>query len=173
MRRMYNCLARSLPQASRRVRSKPIRRSGASAVEVAFVMPVFLTFMFGIIQYGHIQMVSNLLTNACRKAARVGSTEGVTNLDAEAIVRQTMGAAIDVSELTILIKDAVIFDGPSSGLPSSTADYQGLPNIDLEQAISRQLFVIHVSVEYDDVALLTLPYTGGIELEGHAAMRHE
>lgn len=161
-------------RVSSRVSSlRPNRRCGASAVEVSFVMPVFLTFMFGIIQYGHVQMVSNLLTNACRKAARVGSTEGITNLEAEAIVRKTMSAALDDNRLVILIKDAAIFDGPSSGLPSSTADYDGLPDIELSEATSRQLFVIHVSVEYDDVALLSLPYTSGIELEGHAVMRHE
>lgn len=52
------------------------RRSdrGASAVEFALVVPIFLVFVFGIIQYGTIFLVRNQMTEAASDAAHTAVT---------------------------------------------------------------------------------------------------
>lgn len=46
------------------------RRRGAAIVEMAFVLPVFLMFVFGIFEYGRFLMMHQVLHNAARDAAR-------------------------------------------------------------------------------------------------------
>ncbi len=50
----------------------PARRRGATLVEFALVMPVFLMFLFGIFEYARYLMMHQLLHNAARDAARWG-----------------------------------------------------------------------------------------------------
>ena len=47
-------------------------RLAAAAVEFAVVAPVFLLLVFGMIEYGRMVMVYQILTNASREGARVG-----------------------------------------------------------------------------------------------------
>lgn len=56
---------------TRRIRSdgQPDER-GASAVEFAIILPLFLLFLFGIVQYGTIFLVRNQMTEAVSDAAR-------------------------------------------------------------------------------------------------------
>jgi Flp pilus assembly protein TadG len=51
---------------------------GATLVETAIVMNIFLLFIFAIMEFGHFVMVKQLMDNAARDAARLAST-GVTN----------------------------------------------------------------------------------------------
>ena len=46
------------------------RRRGGAAVETAFVMIAFLSFVFGIFEYGRLVMDWNLLNNAAREGCR-------------------------------------------------------------------------------------------------------
>jgi Flp pilus assembly protein TadG len=43
------------------------RRRGAVTVEAALVLPVFLLFLFGILEYGRYLMVMQVMTNAARE----------------------------------------------------------------------------------------------------------
>lgn len=45
---------------------------GASAVEFAIVLPLFLLFIFGIIEFGIIMYDKAMITNASREGARIG-----------------------------------------------------------------------------------------------------
>src|SRR5690606_32800631 len=45
-------------------------RRGASAVEFALVAPIFVLFVFGMVEYGRMVMVQQVLTNASREGAR-------------------------------------------------------------------------------------------------------
>ena len=62
-------------------------------VEFAMVLPVFFTFVFGVVEFGRLQLVSNMLTTACRTGARLGSTESVTTAHAKTRVADTSLAA--------------------------------------------------------------------------------
>ena len=79
--------------ASRRRR---LRRATAT-VETAVVLPVYLLLLLAISEFGHAQMVSNLLASACRNAARIGSTEGTTSSNR---IRRAAGAPADDKNAT-------------------------------------------------------------------------
>ena len=59
--------------------SRAASRRGAAAVEFAFVAPVLLLLILGIIEVGRMMMVQQIVTNAaregCRKAVLGGATE--------------------------------------------------------------------------------------------------
>ena len=55
------------------------KRRGAAAVEFAVVAPVFLLLVFGMIEYGRMVMVQQVLTNASREGARCAVLDGTTH----------------------------------------------------------------------------------------------
>jgi Flp pilus assembly protein TadG len=57
------------------------KRRGAAAVEFAVVAPVFLLLVFGMIEYGRMVMVQQVLTNASREGARCAVLDGTTHQD--------------------------------------------------------------------------------------------
>ena len=75
--------AASLTPCTRKVdkvcRSYRKKRRGAAAVEFAVVAPLFLLLVFGMIEYGRMVMVQQVITNASREGARVGVLEGTSN----------------------------------------------------------------------------------------------
>ncbi len=48
------------------IRSFQRARSGAAALEFALVVPVLLTLLFAIIQFGSVVLVQNYMVNAAR-----------------------------------------------------------------------------------------------------------
>jgi len=63
------------------IKRKRYFRQGAAVVEMAVVLPLLLTLVFGIIQYGYIFMVRQSLTHAANEACRVASLPGSTDAD--------------------------------------------------------------------------------------------
>lgn len=72
-------------------------------VELAVVSPVFVLLIFGMIEYGRMVMVQQILTNAAREGARVGildnSTQGTVTTAANQYLAPAniQGATISVS----------------------------------------------------------------------------
>ncbi|MEQ8791641.1 MAG: pilus assembly protein [Pirellulaceae bacterium] len=155
------------------VRPRRRRRGGTTTVEAAFVLPVFLIFVFALFELCHIQMVSNMLKSSCRAAARYGATDGVSTEDAVAVLQAKMGAVMDPDLVTVLVKNADVFDDPDGTLPETSDDYDSMSDINLSDAEPLQLFLVRGSVNYNDVAILTLPWMGDITLTGQTIMRHE
>ena len=58
---------------TRRSGPRPARRRGATLVEVALLLGIFLLFLFGIFEYGRYLMVLHVATNAARDGARYAS----------------------------------------------------------------------------------------------------
>lgn len=71
-------LAKLAPTAARTA----ARRRGATLVEFAMVMPLFLLFLFSIFEYGRYLMMHQILHNAARDAARWGVVRGSSPLGA-------------------------------------------------------------------------------------------
>ncbi|MCG6157478.1 TadE family protein [Rubinisphaera margarita] len=79
------------------------RRRGAALVEFALVAPLLFTLIFGIIEFGRLLMVQQMITNASREGARQAILDGSSATH----VRQTVtdhlkacgisGAAIQVT----------------------------------------------------------------------------
>lgn len=158
------------PFMPRRARRK--KRSGTTIVEVAVILPVFLTFVFGLVECGRLQMVNSLLKTACRTASREGSTEGVSTAAVQARVAQIMAAAIDPSNLTVIVKNAGVFDDGGT-LPTTASDFTAMPDIELTAAEPRQLCLVRASVAYNDIALAPFSILDGATLYGQSFMRHE
>lgn len=137
------------------------------------MLPVFFAFLFVLMQVGHACMIKHLLQHACRAAARMGSTEGVTTTDVESKVLELAGTLVDPTKIRVYVKDASIYD---SGVdpPASWEQLANLPAIaDLSTAETQQLFLVQAEVDYNDVALLPLPFTQHLKLAALAFMRHE
>lgn len=152
-------------------RSPHTHRSGALTVEVALIMPVFVLFLFAIMEFGHFCLVKNTLQGAARRGAHLGSFEGVTNSEVETRVKQIVGAAINSDKATVLIKDASVFD--SAGLDAANINVSTLPAVDLTQADLGDCFLVQVKVPYDQVSLLPTFFIKGKTIAGQAAIRHE
>jgi Flp pilus assembly protein TadG len=153
-------------------RSPARHRRGTAAVETAMVLPVYLTLLFGIAEFGHAQLMLNLLNSACRNGARLGSTEGTTTANVRTRVNQTMGAAVATSKVTVYVKDASVFDS-SSTPPSTDASLEALPDFEVAEADPRQMFMVRAKVRYNDIALVPMPFLKNMTLDAQAFMRHE
>ncbi len=62
----------------RHISDKRSARRGAALVEFAVIVPLFFTLVIGIIEFGRIMMVQEILVNAARTAARQVILNGST-----------------------------------------------------------------------------------------------
>lgn len=153
-------------------RSQARQRRGTAVVETAVVLPVYLLLLLGIAEFGHAQLIVNLLNSATRNGARVGSTEGTTNADVIERVQRTVGTAVPVGKISIYIKNASVFDAAGT-TPSSDSALESLPDVNVSTLHPRQMFMVRVKVAYNDVALVPMPFLRGMTLDAQAFMRHE
>ncbi len=158
-----------------RNKRRPHWPRGTTAVEVAFVLPVFLLLVFAMIEFGHVYMTTQLIVAAARAAARTGVADGKTTADVTAKVDEILSAGIDSSQATVYIKDGSAFDDATITTDQINAtDYNLLPDIEIFGMDARQLFIVRIEVPYDQVTLI--PGGGwlkGLTLSGQAVMRHE
>jgi Flp pilus assembly protein TadG len=157
---------------------RPSRRRGTTVVETALVLPVFLMFVFVLVEFGHAEMIKNMLRGACREGARMGCTEGSTSADVQARVKEILGPAVAPGKVQVYVKDASSFDG-SGTPPQSSSELESLSDLEVADADQGQLFLVRATVDYNDVAVVpvSIPILGnyleGIVLDGQAFMRHE
>jgi Flp pilus assembly protein TadG len=81
-------------------------RSGAVAVEMAIVLPVFLLLLGGIIEFGQGFMIAHSLSSAARRGARQAAMPGVTNANVETLVKTHCVNSLGVvaGDVTVSIK---------------------------------------------------------------------
>jgi len=87
----------SLTMPSRKLhklfRSFRIYRRGAAVVEFAIVAPVLLLLVFGMIEYGRLVMVQQVITNATREGARQAVLDGATTTSVTTVVNDFLTAS--------------------------------------------------------------------------------
>ena len=69
------------------------RRRGVAAVEFALVAPVFFVLVFGMIEFGRMVMVQQILTNASREGARRAVLDATTTDDVNTVVNDYLTSA--------------------------------------------------------------------------------
>ena len=74
----------------RKSRSVVKRRRGAAVVEMAVVLPILLTILFGIIEFGWAFMIYQSITNAAREGCRVAVLQGASDADIQTRVGSYM-----------------------------------------------------------------------------------
>lgn len=146
-------------------------RSGVVLVEFALVVSVFAIFLAGIVEFGHAYMVIGTLNMAAKRAARMGAVKDSTNDAVTTRATQILSKSINVAHAEILLKDASIFDDPN--VDPAAISYDSLPDINLQDAEERQLFLVRVKVPYEDVALIPPFWVKNMTLTGMSVMRHE
>ena len=127
------------------MRRRDPRRRAAAVVEFAVVLPLLITILFGIIEYGWVFMVRQALQTAAREGARVGTLQTATEAQVLARVTDVMA--------------------PTGLTPSFT--FQDATAVDPEVRVS-------LSVQYSDVSLLGDFFNHGSgALGGVCSMRKE
>lgn len=149
------------------------KRRGATLVETAVVLPVFFTFLFGFIEFGHCYMTIHSLNSAARRAARLGVGEGVTSEEVHDLAHSILDSAIDadLEGVNITVKDASVFD--TDGVDPAGIDYDSLPSIEVADAESRSLFLVRIEVPYHEIGIMGPRWIDTLDLHGQAVMRKE
>jgi Flp pilus assembly protein TadG len=126
------------------------KRLAAAAVEFAVVAPVFLLLVFGMIEYGRMVMVYQVLTNASREGARAAVLDGATTTSVNTTVTNYL--------TDVFISGATVTVSPN---PPSNAQ-NGDP------------VTVTVSIPFSQVSWLPSPmYLGSRTLSSATAMRRE
>jgi Flp pilus assembly protein TadG len=130
-------------------RSVRKRRRGAAAVEFAIVLPVFVILVFGMIEYGRMVMVQQVITNASREGARRAVLDGATTTSVQTAV-------------TSYLTNAKVNGGSASVSPNPTTAVAGDP------------VTVTVTIPFSAVSWLPSPmYLGGKTLSATTTMRRE
>ena len=125
-------------------------RRAAAAVEFALVAPVFFLLVFGMIEYGRMVMVQQVITNASREGARVAVLDGSTTAEVTDTVTSYLTSG-SISGATVTV----------SPNPPSNAEF-GDP------------VTVSVSIPFSQVSWLPSPmYLGGKTLTATTVMRRE
>jgi Flp pilus assembly protein TadG len=110
-----NCLRPSGLKLEKVYRLCRKNRRGAAVVEFAIVAPVFFILVFGMIEYGRLVMVQQILTNASREGARFAVVQSTNDTTA------VQGVVTDyLTSASIGGSPTVTVDWPASGGSSSS-----------------------------------------------------
>ena len=131
-------------------RSFRLYRRGAAAVEFALVAPLLLLMVMGMIEYGRMVMVQQVITNATREGARRAVLDGSTTGDVTAAVQTFLTNA--------RVNGAVVSVTPD---PPSSASF-GEP------------VTVSVQVPFSEVSWLPTPmFLSSTNLSASTVMRRE
>ena len=119
-------------------------------MEFAVVAPVFFILVFGMIEFGRMVMVQQVITNASREGARLAVLDSATTTDVENTVESFLeSGSISGAEITV------------SPDPPSNADY-GEP------------VTVTVEIGFDEVSWLPSPmFLDDLDLSASTVMRRE
>src|SRR5262245_35915909 len=101
------------------VRPTLARRWGAVNVEMALVLPLFTTLVFGIIEFGRGFMIGQLVTNAAREGARRAILDGSTNSDVTTFIQNFMYTSGNVATANTTVTITVT---PDTGHPANSTN---------------------------------------------------
>jgi len=119
-------------------------------VEFAIVAPVFFLLVFGMIEFGRMVMVQQVITNASREGARIAILDNSTTAEVTTAVQNYLQSAS--------ISGASVSVTPD---PPSSAGY-GAP------------VTVNVSIPFNQVSWLGSPmFLGGTTLTATTVMRRE
>ena len=127
-----------------------IARRGTAAVEFALVAPVFLLFLMGIMEFGRVMMVQNVLITAAREGARAAIISGATATSVQQKAA-SYATTCGVTGTTVTVSPA-----------------------NLSQATTTTPIKVTVSVNFNNVSWLPAPwFLKNTTLAGATSMRLE
>lgn len=119
------------------------RRSGATAVEFALVLPLLLLFVFGSLEFSRANMLRNTIENAAFEGARQGITPGATAGEAQAAAESLL-TILRVNDSTVTVTPATIvptteFVTVTVTAPMTIANHYVLPKFFLGETLSASI----------------------------------
>ncbi len=133
-------------------RSYRRNRRAAAAVEFALVAPVFFLLILGMVEYGRMVMVQQVITNASREGARRAVLDGATTADVETLAKDYLTSA------QVSAPGATVTVAPNP------------PN----NAAFGEAVTVTVAIPFNQVSWLPSPmYLGGRTLTASTVMRRE
>lgn len=135
---------------------RPHKR-GAAAVEMAFVLPIFVLVVLGMIEVGRGLMVAELVEDAAREATRAAILNGSTN------------SSVTNTATTVLQNSG----GIAPGNVSVSISVAGVGNGSVATAQPRDMIAVTVSVPYAATSWLPPHYLAGKNLTSTCTMWHE
>lgn len=132
-------------------------------VEMAVVLPLLLTIVMGIIEFGRAMMVSQLVVNAAREGTRIACMDGSTDSDVKSYVRSFVQTTVNVDPLDVAVSIVIT---PATGNPS--------PVTLVENAKTRDQIQVTVSVPFEKVSYITpVRVMPGSNITGKSVTRHQ
>lgn len=132
-------------------RTRKRRRSGAAAIELAFMMPIFCTLVFAQLETARLGMVTQMMTIAAREGARV------------AVMPKTLNASAVQTRVSAVLANTGIPVGTMTITPSSWATDVGGTAI-----------TVSLSLPYSQASWLPTPmYFGSTILNASATLNSE
>jgi Flp pilus assembly protein TadG len=126
-------------------------KRGSAIIEFAVILPIFMTMLFGMVEFGRVLSVQHIVNSAAREGARVASLPGTDNVAVTTAVQ---------AELTNagLPLDSITFDPP-----------------DITQADPNDSVTVSVVINYESVGWIQgyFPGLNGSSLQGTVVMRKE
>lgn len=146
-----HCQRKGLGRRLRPHRAPSARtRRGAAVVEFAIIAPLIFLFVFGIIEFGRLVMVQQVLTNASREGARRAVVRETTDAD----VRSTVEDMLDDSQ----IDGATVTVTTTLATPPDSADMK----------------TVTIAIPFESVSWLPTPlFLNGTTLNASTTMRQE
>lgn len=154
-------------------------RSGTSTVEFALTFPLFLTFLFAVIEFSHALMTVQVLHAGARRAARIGVLSNATNTQLTEEARLVIQGCVSPEFLTLEVRDASSFDTTGNDENADDSGYQSinvasLNEVEISSLPSKSLFVVRTRVALSDVTLFSPRWiTGNTTLTGRCVGRRE
>ena len=122
-------------------------------VEMAVIAPVFLMLIIGIIEFGRLMQVQQILTNASREGARRAVIQGATKVEAIQIT-----------------KDALV----NAGFADNEHIHVTVTPSDLNTLIQGDSVTMSIRMHYHDVSWIGSSwFLGGVDIEADTVMRAE
>jgi Flp pilus assembly protein TadG len=137
-------------------------RRGTVVLEIAFIAPVVVVVILGIVDIGRGVMVSSIVYNAANEGARIAILNGSTNADVTFAVQTSMNSALGICASDVAIE---ISTSPAPGNPD--------PANNVANCHSGDLINVVVQVSQSRVAFLSTKYFVGNLLVGRCSMQHE
>ena len=138
------------------------KQNGATLVEFAIILPVFLLLLFGIIEFGLLLYNQGIITHAAREGARAGV---VYNFGTNPNVNNR----ISVGEIEAKVNSYI--QGNLVSFPSA-APVINVSNICPNQTSSGQELTVRVTYNYSFLVLpnFVAALAGGVNLQSEAVM---
>lgn len=147
-----NCLILTpqRPIVDNTLRKHRKNRQGAAVVEFAVVAPIFILLVFGMIEFGRMVMVQQVITNASREGARLAVLDGTTKSEVLATVNNYL-ASSSITGATVAV-DPDPPDNAAFGDPVT----------------------VTITIGFDQVSWLPAPmFLSGTNLSAETVMRRE